>query len=85
MLKGKLSRDEEDVRKVKSTTKSWKKSFERNEYLINIASSTLAPDSLASDLLRAYKIGDDCAKEFIKNRIVTGSAEFFDPLPKKQS
>ena len=27
-------------------------------------------------------IGDDCAKEFIKNRIVTGSDEFFDPSPK---
>ena len=43
---------------------------------------TIAPDSLAGDLLGAHKTGDDCAKEFIKNRIVTGRIEFFDPLPK---
>ena len=80
--KARLSRDEEDVRKVESTIRSWTNPFERNEDLINIASGTVAPDSLASDLLGAHKIGDDCAKEFIKNRIVTGSTEFFDPLPK---
>ena len=75
-------KDEEDVRKVESTIRSWTNPFERNTYLINIAAGTFAPDSLASDLLRAHKTGDDCAKEFIKNRIVTGSDEFFDPLPK---
>ena len=79
--KGRLSRDE-DTRKVESTIRSWTNPFERNQDLINIASGTVAPDSLASDLLGAHKIGYDCAKEFIKNRIVTGSIEFFDPLPK---
>ena len=72
------------MRKVESTITSWTNPFERYEYLINIASGTFAPESLASDLKGALKTGDDCAKEFIKNRIVTGSDELFDPSTNKQ-
>ena len=60
--KGRLFRDEEDVRKVESTVRSWTNPFERNKYLINISSGTFVPDSLASDLLGAHETGDDCAK-----------------------
>ena len=83
--KGKLSRDEEDVRKVENTIRSWINPFDKNEDLIKISSGTVAPDSLANDLLGARKIGEDCTEDFIKNRIVESSVEFFDPLPKKQS
>ena len=47
---GRFSRDEEDVREVESTIRSWTNPFERNEDLINIASGTVAQDSLVSDL-----------------------------------
>ena len=80
--KGRLSRDEEDVRKVENTIRRWINSFDKNEDLINISSGTVAADSLANDLLGARKIGEDCAEDFIKNRIVKHSVEFFDPLPK---
>ena len=47
--KGRLSRDEEDVRKVESTIRSWTNPFESNEDFINIAPGAVAPDSHASD------------------------------------
>ena len=80
--KGRLSRDEEDVRKVENITRSWINPFDKNEDLINISSGTVEPDSLANDLLGARKIGEHCDEDFIKNRIVKSSVEFFYPLPK---
>ena len=51
--KERLSRYEEDVKKVKNTIRSWKNPFDKNEDLINISSGTVAPDSLANDLFRS--------------------------------
>ena len=42
----------------------------------------LHPIALQMIFSEAHKIGEDCAEDFIKNRIVKNSVEFFDPLPK---
>lgn len=84
MGKARLSRDEEDVRKVESTLKTWINPFAESESneICHLASGATASEHLEQDLLTAHDRGKEALMLYIQKRLVSNEVGFYEAIPK---
>ena len=82
--KGRMSVDENDVRKVQSTLSNWVNPFLKSDSneLCYIASGMTASKKVEEDLCTAYDKGKEAMTAFIRKRLTTNEISFHDPIPK---
>ena len=64
-----LQKDEEAVSAVVGLINGWVNPFAGKQDLINIFTAKAAPKEIASDLMKAYEIGEKCYASFKKERL----------------
>ena len=79
-----LSRDENNVKKVIQVIKGWCNPFEDVTELTCLSPGVAVSDDIAKELLSAKQIGETATQKFIDNRIVTNEVGFYEVLPKKK-
>ena len=55
---------------------------EDHDNLCNISSGVVATDEIAADLLHFYAIGERHFMQFVNERLISPTVNFYDPLPK---
>ena len=76
-----LAKDENDVERVMSVIKGRVNPIDWSEELVCISSGVTVSPEIKQDLPEAERVGDTLVTEFLKDRIVSNNASFFDPLP----
>ena len=78
--KGRMSVDENDVRKVQSTLSNWVNPFLKSDSneLCHIASGMTASKKVEEDLCTAYDKGKEAMTAFIRKRLTTNEISFHD-------
>ena len=74
-----LAKDENDVERVMSVIKGRMNPFDGLEELVCTSSGVTISPQIKQDLLGAERAGDALVTEFLKDRIVSNNASFFDP------
>ena len=84
MGKARLSKDEEDVRKVQSTLNTWMNPFSQPEpaEIRHLVSGVTADEHEERDLLTAHDRGKEALLVFIQKRLVSNEVAFFDAISK---
>lgn len=84
MSKARLSRDEEDVRKVQSTLTTWINPFAQSELdeICHLASGATSSEHLEQDLLTAHDRGKEALMAYIQKRLVSNEVGVYDAISK---
>ena len=77
-----MTRDEEDVKKVVEVLSNWRNPFGPSEELTSLSSGYVASESMKRDLLMAKEKGTTALTSFVEERLVTTATGFFETLPK---
>ena len=82
--KGRMSVDENNVKKVQSTLSNWGNPFSPSDAdeIRHLASGMTAPQKVEEDLLLAYDKGEEAMTTFIRKRLISTEVPFYDPIPK---
>ena len=76
-----IERDENVICNIIATIQSMASPFEHaGDDLINISSGCVAPEEVKSDLMCAFRIGSDAAKDFENSRLRSESSKIFEPI-----
>ena len=77
------AKDEQAVLAVVNVVLGWKNPFlcAEDEPMSNISSGLVAPPNVSNDLLSAFTQGEEHLRQLIKDRLITGTVKFQDPLP----
>ena len=78
-----MKKDEEAVQSVQKVILGWKNLFgvTEDEPMSNISSGLVASQQVSNDMLSAYRHGESRLQQFIKDRLLTCTVQFHDPLP----
>ena len=77
-----VANDEDCVKQVVSFLSDERNPFQASRDLVSISSGVVAEDTVKDDLLNAEEIGESALQEFVKSRLNSDVANFFDPLKK---
>ena len=76
-----IERDENVICNIIATIQFMASPFEyAGDDLINISSGCVAPEEVKSDLMCAFRIGSDAAKDFENSRLRSESSKIFEPI-----
>ena len=78
-----IKKDEEAVSAVIHLIKGWVNPFAKKQDLISISTARTAPRDIASDLMKAYEIGEQCYSNFKEERLEKDppAKQFHDTIP----
>ena len=78
-----IKKDEEAVLAVVHLIEGWVNPFAKKQDLISISTARTAPRDIASDLMKAHKIGEQCYSNFKEERLEKDppAKRFHDPIP----
>ena len=74
--------DEDCVRKCQEVIGSWSNPFMTSTNIIALSSGITANEDIQNDLLKAKEVGQSRLEIFIKDRIETGTVDFYAPIKK---
>ena len=81
-----LASKEASVKSVMQTINSWQdpfdSPFDASVNLVSLSSGVTASDEVKVDLLQSYSSGEQQFLQFVQQRLVSSTKNFFDPLPK---
>ena len=78
-----IKKDEEAVSAVVLLIQGWINPFTKNQDLVSISTAKIAPRDIASDLMNAHSIGENCYSTFRNERLEKNkpTVKFHDTLP----
>ena len=81
-----IKKDEEAVSAVVQLIQGWINPFTENQDLVSICTTKIAPRDIASDLMNAHSIGEECYSTFRSERLEdTPTVKFHNtPLPENK-
>ena len=78
-----IKKDKEAVSAVVHLIKGWVNPFAEKQDLISISTARTAQRDIASDLMKAHEIGEQCYSNFKEERLEKDppAKQFYDPIP----
>ena len=84
MGRAKMSRDQDDVRKVLSTLDNWIDPFSSSESgeICHLASGIEATEHIQRDHLTAHEKGEQAWLKYTQERLIKNNVSIYQPIPK---
>ena len=75
-----IKKDEEAASAVFHLIQGWINPFAEKQDLVSISTAKIAPRDIASDLMKAHAIGEQCYSTFKDERLAQPAKKFHDPI-----